>query len=256
MLRFLTFTFYLSLIAFFPGTASARNESLMVVTEHMPPFQIINSNPKHPIEGYSVEVLKTTLKKAHIDYSLMPMTWERAYRLAQKKPNTLILSMVRKPAREKMFHWLIKLSDSKTSLWSYKGNEKTLTSITEITDEVIAVTRNVHHQLMLKSYTNLTEKNFIYTSSKEQAIALVSKHRAQYFLANEYILNWRLKLAKISAEDIVEVFEFPQLDNELYISASLNTSPRTRKKIQQAYKDLQVSGKIKTIADKWFKPHS
>jgi polar amino acid transport system substrate-binding protein len=254
MLRFLTFITYLSLITLFSGAASAKDENLIVVTEHMPPFQIIDDNPKHPIEGYSIDILRTTLKQAHIDYSIMPMTWDRAYSLGQKKPNTIILSIVRKPEREKMFHWLIKLSDSKTSLWGYKNNQKTLTSLADITDEIIAVARNDHHQLMLKNYANLTDKNFIYTSSKEQAIALVTKHRAQYFLANEFILNWRLKLAQLDKTELVEIFEFSQVKNELYIAASRDTSPRIRNKIKKAYAKLQVNGEIKTIADKWLKP--
>jgi polar amino acid transport system substrate-binding protein len=222
----------------------------------MPPFQIIDDNPKHPIEGYSVEVLKKVLTQAHIDYTIMPMTWDRAYSLGQKKPNTLILSMVRKPEREDLFHWLIKLSNSKTSLWSYKSNQKMITSLADITDEIIAVDRNDHHQLALQNHSNLTDKNVIYTTSKEQSIALVAKHRAQYFMANKFILNWRMKLAQLNRDDIVEVFEFPQSDNELYIVASHNTSVRIRKKIKQAYKKLRVNGEIKVIANKWFKPKS
>ena len=254
MLRLLVLFISISLYLLFSENVSARNESLMVVTEHMPPFQIIDDNPKRSIEGYSVDILRTTLKQAHIDYSIMPMTWERAYSLGQKKPNTIILSMVRKPEREKMFHWLIKLSKTKSSLWGYQSDQQPLTSLNEITDEIIAVSRNDHHQLMLKKYTNLTEKNFIYTRSKEQAIALVTKHRAQYFLGNELILNWRLKLAQLERTDIVKIFEFPQVENEIYIAASLETSPRIRNKIKKAYAKLQVNGEIKTIADKWFKP--
>lgn len=254
MLRLLVLFISISLYLLSSENVSARNESLIVVTEHMPPFQIIDDNPKHPIEGYSIDILRTTLKQAHIDYSIMPMTWDRAYSLGQKKPNTIILSMVRKPEREKMFHWLIKLSDSKTSLWGYQNNQKTLTSLADITDEIIAVARNDHHQLILKTYANLTDKNFIYTSSKEQAIALVTKHRAQYFLANEFILNWRLKLAQLDKTELVEVFEFSQVNNELYIAASRDTSSRIRNKIKNAYAKLQVNGDIKAIADKWFKP--
>ncbi|WP_085300100.1 substrate-binding periplasmic protein [Cognaticolwellia mytili] len=253
MLRRITLFISLSFLLL-SENASARNESVMVVAEHMPPFQIITDNPKHLIEGYSIDVLRTTLKQAHIDYSIMPMAWERAYNLGQKKPNTIILSMVKKPEREKTFHWLIKLSDSKTSIWSYPSNQKKISSLADITDEIIAVTRNDHHQLILKNYANLTEKNFIYTSSKEQAIALVMKHRAQYFLGNDFILNWRLKLAHLEQDDIVEVFQLPQVANGLYIAASRETSPRIRNKIKKAYAKLQVNGEIKTIADKWFKP--
>jgi polar amino acid transport system substrate-binding protein len=252
MQRFLFFLIYTTLITPFSVSIAAEKDRLMVVTEHMPPFQIIDKDPRKPIEGYSIDVLRATLKQAGIDYSIMPMTWDRAYSLGQKKPNTLILSMVRKPAREKMFHWLIKLSNSKTSLWSYKGNQKVLMSLADITDEIIAVDRNDHHQLILKDYPNLTEKNIIYTTSKEQAIALVAKHRAHYFMGNESILNWRFKLAQLDKNDIVEVFEFAQLENDLYIAASRDTAPRIRHKIKKAYSQLQVNGKIKTIADKWF----
>jgi ABC-type amino acid transport substrate-binding protein len=160
--------------------------------------------------------------------------------------------MVRKPERENKFHWLIKLSDSETSLWTYQGNKKALTSLKDVTDEVIAIDRNDHHQLILKGYPNLVEKNFIYTTSKEQAVALVLKHRADYFMANKFILNWRLKLAKVNQNAITEAFELPKQGNELYIAASLDTSPKYLEEIKQAYAQLQANGEIKTIADKWF----
>ncbi len=254
MFRSTSFIILLSLIALCSTSTLARNENLMVVTEHMPPFQIIDSNPKHPIEGYSIEVLKATLKQAHIDYSIMPMNWDSAYRIGQSKPNTLILSMVRKAEREKEFHWLIKLSDSTASLWSYEGNNNVLNSINDITDEVIAVNRHDHHQLMLRNYANLTEKNFLFTDSKEQSIALVVKQRADYFLANNLILNWRLKSMAVSQYDLTKMLDFPQQKHELYIAASYDTSLRIRRKIQRAYDELRANGSIKTIADKWFKP--
>lgn len=252
MQHFLLFLISVSFLALFSGTVSARNETLMVVTEHMPPFQIIDKNPKRPVEGYSVEVLKSTLKLAHIDYAIVPMDWDRAYSLGQKKPNTLVLSMVRKPEREKMFHWLIKLSDSQTSLWGYRNNPKVITSLAEITNEIIAINRHDHHQLTLKKYPNLTNKNFLFTKSKEQAIALVAKQRADYFMANDFILNWRLKFANIDKKNLVEVFQFTQQNNELYIAASHDTSLRIRNKIKHAYAQLQANGEIKSIADKWF----
>jgi len=252
MFRFILIIIYLLVVAIFSITAEARNENLMVVTEHMPPFQFIDENPKYPVKGYSIDVLKSTLQQAVIDYSIMPMSWSRAYRIGQKKPNTLILSMVRKPEREQEFHWLIKLSDSKTSLWSNKNNKSKLTSLDQISNEIIAISRHDHHQFILKNYPNITDKNIILTNSKEQAIALIIKNRAQYFFANEYILNWRLKLMSIAKNDITEVFELSNSVDELYIAASKNTSLRIRQKITTAYQELQAQGKIKAIADKWF----
>lgn len=245
------YRYYFALLALCLSLATqAKAENLLVVTEHMPPFQIINDDKN--IEGYGIDVLKSTLKHAGIDYTLMGMNWDRAYKLTKKRPNTLLLSMVRNPIREKKFHWLINLGITQTSLWTFQDNNSSISSLTDVTDELIAVNRNDNHYLILKKHTNLTDKNFIFTDSKKQAIALVARNRAQYFLANKQLLSWRLKEMALPLNVVKEIKELKEQSHDLYIVSSINTSEEIRNKIKKSYATLKESGAINATQAKWF----
>ena len=100
-MRIQQFFFFLALI--FPNGLYAVQEQLIVVTEHLPPYQIFDERDAKTIDGYSIDILRATLNNANIDYEIMPMTWHRAYNLALKKPNVIILSMVKNTERQKNF---------------------------------------------------------------------------------------------------------------------------------------------------------
>lgn len=54
------------------------------------------------IEGFSTEIVRTFLKelnKEHLAIQMQP--WARAYLTAQERPNVLLYTMARSPAREK-----------------------------------------------------------------------------------------------------------------------------------------------------------
>lgn len=230
----------------------SQSDSLIVVTEHMPPFQIAPQTPDSKLNGYSIEIIDAVLTQADIHYDIMLMDWARAFNFAQKKPNTILLSAVRAPEREALFHWLIKLSSSQTSLWASSNNTTSIKSLNEITHEVIAVNKSDHHYLILKKQHNLTEKNFIFTDSKEQAISLILKQRADFILANTDLLKWRLKAMNLPENSLQKLSSIQQQNYGLYIAANKQISEQTRQKIKNAYTQLVREGSIEKITDKWF----
>jgi polar amino acid transport system substrate-binding protein len=242
---------------FFAGVfcvpAQAESNKLIVVTEHMPPYQIIASQ-KHEqqVDGYSIELIKHVLEIAQIEYEIMPMAWDRAYNFVQKKKNTLLLSMVRKPERENMFHLLLKINSINSNVWASANTTKRLNSLSEITTQVIAVNRNDHQHLLLRHYPNIAENNLLITSNKEQAIALVAKNRADYFLANEQILAWRLKAIGMQKQNFKKVLALKENINDLYIVANTDTSPQIINKLHHAYAELVSTKQLEMIKQRWF----
>ena len=242
--------FFSILTSILTTTVDAKAISLVVTAEHMPPYQIID---KEHIDGYSVEIIQQVLHKANIDYSFIPMNWDRAYGFVQKKENTVLLSVARTPDRESLFHWLFKINSAlKTSIWTTKNHNNEINSLSEITTEMIAEVRNSFNHTMLSNYPNITPKNLILTTDKKQTIALVAKQRADFMLVNEDVLNWRLKSLKFSKSNFKKVVELETSSNDLYIAANKNTSPLLINKMITAYQKMLTDGSIATIRKKWF----
>lgn len=249
-MRIRQFFFFLTLI--FSGNLYANQERLIVVTEHLPPYQVFDEQDAKNIDGYSIEILRATLDNADIEYEIMPMTWHRAYNLALKKPNVIILSMVKNTERQNKFHWLISLSKEYDNLWSHQDHETNIQSLSDITNELIAVNKQDHLQLILKRYPNITDKNLIITTSKQQTLNLVAKRRAQYFLANEKFLNWRLKENPTHKNIFKKVITLADYRNELFIASNIGMPEKIRQDIQRSYQEIKARGEVKSIAKKWF----
>lgn len=249
IINMLRYVCYL-LFSFVTMNTFANTESVIIVAEHMPPYQILDNKPAG---GYSIEIIQQVMKKANIDYSFIPMNWERAYNFVQKKPNTILLSIARYPTREPLFHWLFKINPAlKTSIWTAKYNKHQINALSEVTNEVFAEVTNSLNQNLLDKYSNISKKNLILTTDKEQVISLVAKQRADFMLVNEDILNWRLKSLNIAKNNFRKVLELNSSTNELYIAANKTTSPLLIKKITIAYQKMLADGSIAAIKEKWF----
>jgi polar amino acid transport system substrate-binding protein len=78
---------YLLLIIAMVFSDEALSAKLNIVTEHFPPFQIVESNT---ITGLSSEIIKATLKTAQFSYNLSAYPWSASYQQALKQANTCI----------------------------------------------------------------------------------------------------------------------------------------------------------------------
>ena len=90
----------------------------LVVTEILPPYQFYQVN--NELSGFSVEVMEEIFKITGDDIDLQVLPWARAYQTALTQPNTLIFSLSRSLAREKLFIWGGKLMKEDIYAWGLK----------------------------------------------------------------------------------------------------------------------------------------
>ena len=80
-------------------------QTLHLATENYPPFNMsINTSDsatEAEITGISTEIVQELFKRAKISYTVRLYPWQRAYWLAQNKPNFGVFSTTRTEAREK-----------------------------------------------------------------------------------------------------------------------------------------------------------
>ncbi len=80
------------LLILFSKNSFASHEKVILVTEHLPPYQIVNAD-NSKVTGFATDIILETLKRADLDYDLNAYPWVRTYNLALKKPNHCIFSV-------------------------------------------------------------------------------------------------------------------------------------------------------------------
>ncbi len=113
-------TVMIALFAMITGSAGA-NDSVTILTEEFPPFQYTE---KGKIIGASAEIVEAIMTNAKVSYEMKSYPWARSYALAQEQPNTMIYSISRRPAREKLFKWAGIIVPSRYSVFSLKRRPK------------------------------------------------------------------------------------------------------------------------------------
>lgn len=98
----------------------AKTEEILVVTEHLPPYQI-TSNGKL-IGGSSYQIMEEVIKRANISAKTVVLPWVRAYKTALNEPNTIIYSITRSEERDRLLQWIGKLHHLEYSFFSTKAN--------------------------------------------------------------------------------------------------------------------------------------
>ncbi len=102
------------LICIFVG-APVFGETLQVVTEEYPPY---NYTEDGKVAGFCTDIVRETLKRANLDYSIQSHSWAESYQKAQTEPNVLIYSIGRNVEREPLFKWVGIIA--RTEVYFYK----------------------------------------------------------------------------------------------------------------------------------------
>ena len=151
-------------------------KSLRVVTEDMPPYQIVEQGKL--VGGSSYLLVKQTLQLANIDYEIEILPWARAYKTARFETNTLIFSLARTPEREMLFQWLLPVSQKQS--FYYFSLKSATTSVPVTLEQIkklsVVVVRDSAEHLDLMRMGFEEEKNM--------------------FLAVDYLDTWRMLLKK------------------------------------------------------------
>ncbi|PCI62814.1 MAG: hypothetical protein COB35_02645 [Gammaproteobacteria bacterium] len=101
---------------------SANATVLTIVTENLPPFQLLDRNKK--ISGFATDVIKAVLNKTPYQYEIGLHPWSQSYEMAQKNKNTCIYSIAREKSRESLFQWVGQIATTNTYFISLKAKKK------------------------------------------------------------------------------------------------------------------------------------
>lgn len=191
-------------------------------------------------KGPTIEILQRLLTESQLKADILFMPWARAFSKAKQEPNTVILSMIRTPARESYFHWLIKVSQAARVFISLKHKpQNSVSTFQQAKGKLIAVIRNTsaHKELVAQGFSE--QKNLYLVSDTMQMINLFVKGRVDLLYTDP---NLVLDYLEKQSEQNIEIY-FPTITEEhqrnSYIAANINMDKAILSRLKAASETFQ-----------------
>lgn len=228
---------------------SAAAQSLTVVTEEWPPY---NHTEKGQVAGVVTEVVRATLERAGIDYTINVYPWARAYDMAQNRENVLIYSIFRLPIRERLFKW-IQIDGLFVNMHLFRPSHRTdidATTLDKAKQYRIGVTRDTstHHFLLDNGFEDGV--NLFPVKSEELNIIKANRENERIDLTTGDTLSlacWLKASGYPSDYWVRQAFLFKR---EIYMAFSINTSDELVERVHTAFHALKAEGEIDAIVER------
>ncbi|MDE1462879.1 substrate-binding periplasmic protein [Spartinivicinus poritis] len=236
-----------TLLALFNPLIFAGN--INIVVENYPPYAY-KDNGK--ITGLSTDITHYLLKDSGIkaeSWAFAP--WKRAFLLASQKPGTLLYTVVRKPNREKLFHWIGPISDRNIYIYKLKRRKDIqASSLEEIKTKgysIGTVIGTAATEQLKSANLKITE-----TVNYEQNVRMLLLDRIDLIVFLEYSLAYLAKKADSQYGNFEKLFLLDS-SKKYYIVIQKDTAPDIVKKLQQSFIRLKHSGKLAEIQKRYLK---
>lgn len=237
----------------------ADQTEITLVTEHLPPYQMIHKDSS--VTGFAVDVVQEVFKRADISYALHGYPWVRAYNIALKKSNYCIFSIARIPTRENLFTWIGLITEKNNAvIWALKSNEHGLKvkTLDDLKNYTTAVNKDdVTHTAMLN--IGLTEDKNLYVLHHTESLIklLVTRPEIDFIVADDITISHRAKLSGVPIDLLRRVIEVESLPLNFYLACNLKTEESILKKLKTSISIIHQDGTYQKIIAKWKKemPH-
>ena len=234
--------------AFFSHALSAQH--ITIVTENLPPFQIVQKNKE--ITGLATEIVKEIFARANISHSIVVSDWSIAYKHAAELKDVCIYSVVRLPFRESLFQWVGQISSASTSFYSLREKNIVLHKFDDALQYRVAVNENYasHYYLLNKGFKK--DKNLYVLKNYNALLKMleVRKGSIDLVLLNDEILINKLdspsKMKKYRKHSVIHDFRF-----DFFLACSLKTSSVVVKKLSTSLQKMKADNSLKKLTQKW-----
>jgi len=242
---------YSFILLLLPLQVFAIDKPLTIVTEHLPPYQVISSAGK--ISGFSTDLITEIVKRSGYQLNLQAYSWARSYNLAQKKHNTCIYSIGRLPDRENLFKWVGILTKTNNVIFGKKSNLSIpFNSIDEAKTHTVAVIRDDATHLILLSLGFEEGKNlYVINNTKSLFNLLLVRDSIDLIIADDVTIGYRAKLAGVDINKLSRLYEIKSLPIKFYLACSLSTDDIVITKLKSALQSIYQDGFYQEIKQKW-----
>lgn len=230
---------------------STQGSGIKVVTEEWPPYTCSNNNE---IVGVVTEIVRATLDRSGLDYTIEVYPWARAYEMARSEKNVLIYSIFKLPNRVDQFKW-IEIDGLSVNMFLFKPKHRNDIELKTLDDAKlyrIGVTRetSTHHFLASKGFVegenlfpvNSEEQNSLKSTPDNERIDLTTGDKLS-------LARW-LKLSGLPLDYWVEQVLLFQED--FHMAFGKETSDEVVEKVHAAFHEIKDEGTLDAIVGKYY----
>jgi polar amino acid transport system substrate-binding protein len=223
---------------------------IMVLTEHLPPYQIDNGSG---VSGFATDIVKRTFENAGISYQIEVQDWSRAYQRTLRQTDTCIYSISKSTERTPLFQWVGALAYSATAMYSLKNREDIeLKTIHDAKKWVTAVTKDdITHHYLLKHDFKEGENLYVLENVSSMLHVLQGRKNIDLVLNNDTILKYRAAESKVPFDSLQKKLEVPDLPLDFHLACSLTTTADVVSKLKTSLDQLKNSGEYDKIIAGW-----
>lgn len=228
---------------------SLNAQSIRVLTEHLPPMQIVEDNK---IGGIATEIVTATFEKSELPYQIEANAWTISYKQTLKEPNTCLYSLAKLPSREGSFQWIGYIASISSSFYSTKEKNISMAKLDDAKKYKIAVVKDdaTHHFLRDKGFVE-GENLYIHHNYQTllKLLATPSRQIDLLVLSNEM---QRYRSERASRPDLyVELFKIEEATLHFHLACNLETDTKLLSTLQQNMAELERNGTFNKIRQKW-----
>ncbi len=239
------------ILSFMIGTSIAQGETLVILTENLPPFQIQKNDT---IGGIRTEIIRAIANETGMNYQIRVYPWARAYQMALNDKNTLIYSLIRFPKREKLFKWVGKIGAVVGRLYKVKSRKDIkLKKLEDAKSYMIGVARKdfTHQFLSGKGFEKMKHLQVVH--SMDLARKMLFRGRVDLILDDEVTLEYSAMNLGLDVSEFEEALIIPEFAADHYLAASLKTPDQTVNRLKKALEKIRKNGSYDQIIKKWRK---
>ncbi len=234
----------------FFAACGGHKEKVIVYTENWPPSNYIY---RDSALGFASEIVQKMLTIAHVDAKIKFEDWSKAYRIALRRPNTLIFSTAKTMERESLFIWIGPIWVEQAGIFARSSRKKIdLPGIDGIKNYRYCLIKDSYfHDFLLKHGIEPGKENF--AVSLEEMVNRLMLGQTDLIIADRNGVNFTVRSQGYYLSDFEEVLNIPELASPFYISVNRHSKKDLVLSLKNAYAQLDSSGFNAEVIEKYLK---
>ena len=224
-------------------TVSYDYKDYQIVTENYPPLSMMAGGR---VTGSSTEIVQEIMKRSNINIPITLKPWDTAYKEALEKPNIIIYSIDKSPAREGSFKWAGPIAKDTSFLYARKDSDIKINNLNDAKQYSICVYKDdtIQQYLYREGFRTLV----LVEDNKEMSRMLMTG-KVQLWAIGDLAVKQLSEQGESNPEQMKKVFKIRE--NDLFIGFYKETPDKIVSQFQSALDALKKDGSYKKIIEKY-----
>jgi polar amino acid transport system substrate-binding protein len=231
-----------------PSRLAYPRPVVTLYTENAPPGSYVDNGD---IKGFSVALVRETLRRLALPDTIAIVPWARAYNLAQTTPGAAVFSTTRLALREPMFKWVGPLYSQQWGLYARKDRAIVIRDLQDA--RRIARIGTYRQDAKEQFLQELGFENLVSATTNAVNIRHLFDGSIDLWASSDFNMPYLVLQAGANPDDLVNVFTFQKVRN--FIAFNRQTPASVITAWQQTLDDINSEGLYRRLYEElvWFK---